>query len=316
MREALWWMTWMALACAAPARAYTLAVVPFGDADAALIDAVRTEAGALTGATVVSRDQTHADVRSAAEAGLLCGAEDDDCLVRLALFTHADTLVSVSATADGNALAVRMVAVDAEHGTRVGAASVRLAPPRRRAVIANAVEEVLTPERVLGSVVVETSPPDATIWVDGEARGTGPKLALRLRKGSHELPAERAGHRAAQASVDVDAGDHLVVPLELPRDANATAHVVPVHEEPAEPPAESPRVMVGVVSMIVGGVLFASGVGTALVLDTVLTGSSTGDARTRDTMLRTERVAAVVAAVGVPVVVMGAVLALVAPSAE
>ncbi len=74
-----------------------------------------------------------------------------------------------------------------------------------------------TEETETGSLLVETSPPGATVLLDGERIGTTPLEAFGVETGRYELALERPMFRPTIAAVDVLAGQPATLsqPLEL-----------------------------------------------------------------------------------------------------
>jgi hypothetical protein len=69
-----------------------------------------------------------------------------------------------------------------------------------------------------GTVRLEVSPEDASIYVDGVFRGTGSDLRkVTLPEGRHRLEVVRPGYRTLERDVDVTAGEVEVVDVDLPR---------------------------------------------------------------------------------------------------
>ena len=69
-----------------------------------------------------------------------------------------------------------------------------------------------------GTLRLDVSPADASIYVDGMFRGTGQDLRrLNLPPGRHRLEVVRPGYRTLERDVEVQAGETEQVQLELPR---------------------------------------------------------------------------------------------------
>lgn len=69
-----------------------------------------------------------------------------------------------------------------------------------------------------GTVRLEVSPADASIYVDGVFRGTGSDLRkVTLPEGRHRLEVVRPGYRTLERDIDVTAGEVEVVDVDLPR---------------------------------------------------------------------------------------------------
>lgn len=300
MREALWVIIALLALGVRPALAGSLAVVSFGDAGGELAGDVRAAVARLDGVSVLPAKATRDEIGSAAEAGLVCGATSDECLVRLALFAHVDQLVSVAATRSERGLDLELLLVDAALARRTATATASIPDGERRpAAVEDAVLALLVPDRVLGALRVTSTPSGAAIFVDGIESGlTGTSRALRLKKGRHDVEVRMARHRTVAASVDVLPGAETSLHAPLKED-------LPPQRTVAEPPA---ALTPGVVATWAGGVLFVAGGGTAIVIDFVLATSGAGNAESRSNMLTVERVAGVVAAVGALVGIGGVVL--------
>jgi len=69
-----------------------------------------------------------------------------------------------------------------------------------------------------GTLRLDVSPADASIYVDGMFRGTGQDLRrLNLPPGRHRLEVVRPGYRTLERDVEVQAGETEQVQLDLPR---------------------------------------------------------------------------------------------------
>jgi len=69
-----------------------------------------------------------------------------------------------------------------------------------------------------GSVRLQINPRDASVYVDGEFRGSGRQATnLRLRPGRHRIEVVRPGFRTVEREVDVQAGQSTDVEFELER---------------------------------------------------------------------------------------------------
>jgi PEGA domain len=69
-----------------------------------------------------------------------------------------------------------------------------------------------------GTVRLEVSPSDASIYVDGVFRGTGQDLRkVTLPEGTHRLEVVRPGYRTLERDVEVTAGETEEVDIDLPR---------------------------------------------------------------------------------------------------
>jgi hypothetical protein len=72
--------------------------------------------------------------------------------------------------------------------------------------------------RERGTLRLDVSPADASIYVDGMFRGTGDDLRrLSLPAGRHRLEVVRPGYRTLERDVEVQAGETEEVDVELPR---------------------------------------------------------------------------------------------------
>jgi hypothetical protein len=69
-----------------------------------------------------------------------------------------------------------------------------------------------------GSVRLDLKPADASVYVDGEFRGSGRRAeTLRLAPGRHRLEVVRPGYRTVEREIDVRPGDNARVEIELGR---------------------------------------------------------------------------------------------------
>ncbi len=66
-------------------------------------------------------------------------------------------------------------------------------------------------EKRTGSLRVESEPPGATLWVDGEPAGTTPQRIKRLEAGRHEIRLEYPKHEPYEKEVRIVAGEELTV---------------------------------------------------------------------------------------------------------
>jgi hypothetical protein len=69
--------------------------------------------------------------------------------------------------------------------------------------------DVVVPVEV-GYVIIESEPPDARIFLDGEDVGLTP-TAIEVSVGEHQLAIMKKGYRRWQASIDVKKGPETVV---------------------------------------------------------------------------------------------------------
>ncbi len=70
-------------------------------------------------------------------------------------------------------------------------------------VVAYAVGSYPLPERSSGEITVKTTPPGATIFVDGTHRGSSPLRVSGLRPGTHQLRAFLPGYKGMVLRVEV-----------------------------------------------------------------------------------------------------------------
>jgi hypothetical protein len=69
-----------------------------------------------------------------------------------------------------------------------------------------------------GTLHLELSPADASVYVDGEFRGSGRRVEnLRLAPGRHRIEVVRPGYRTVEREIDVRAGENSRVEIELGR---------------------------------------------------------------------------------------------------
>ncbi|HLF06378.1 MAG TPA: PEGA domain-containing protein, partial [Thermoplasmata archaeon] len=77
-----------------------------------------------------------------------------------------------------------------------------------------------------GFIRLNVTPPDASVYMDGEFVGTASRVSrlhgdLRLAPGEHRIEVVRPGYRAVSRMVKVVSGDHRTIDLELERNAAA-----------------------------------------------------------------------------------------------
>ena len=75
------------------------------------------------------------------------------------------------------------------------------------------------PERFVGTVVVESRPVGAKVFVDGKGMGVTPVTIPDVRVGSHVVRLEMAGHRRWSKSIRVVAGERERVAASLEEEA-------------------------------------------------------------------------------------------------
>jgi hypothetical protein len=97
----------------------------------------------------------------------------------------------------------RDVTVRAGQPERVSATLQRAARPAPKAAA--------RPEVFVGSLVIDSRPTGARIFVDGRAVGTTPLSVPDVQAGSHVVRLELEGHRPWTASVRVAAGQRVEV---------------------------------------------------------------------------------------------------------
>lgn len=69
-----------------------------------------------------------------------------------------------------------------------------------------------------GTLRLDVNPPDASVYVDGEFRGSGRRVEnLRLAPGRHRIEVVRPGYRTVEREVDVRPGDSSRLEIELER---------------------------------------------------------------------------------------------------
>src|SRR5207245_11614738 len=70
----------------------------------------------------------------------------------------------------------------------------------------------------IGTLRVDAQPPDASVYVDGEFRGTARQLqALSLPAGRHRLGIVRPGYRTVEREVEIQPGHTTTLEAELAR---------------------------------------------------------------------------------------------------
>jgi hypothetical protein len=74
-----------------------------------------------------------------------------------------------------------------------------------------------TPGRYTGSLVIDSQPPGATVFIDGKQVGTTPLQLRAVDAGSHVVRLERAGHNRWTSAVRIVAGEQIKVSAALER---------------------------------------------------------------------------------------------------
>jgi hypothetical protein len=69
--------------------------------------------------------------------------------------------------------------------------------------------------RFIGQLVIQSSPPGATVFIDGEPAGETPLKSLRVRAGSHAIRIELAKFRRWTTAIHVPAGSQTNVTATL-----------------------------------------------------------------------------------------------------
>ncbi len=188
--------------------------------------------------------------------------------------------------------------VEAALARRTGAVHALVPEGEHRAsAVADAVAELLTPDKVLGALVVDSAPPAAAVKVDGNAAGAAP-ARVRVRAGTHDVAVSLPGYVPARRRVDVRPGAETPLRLVLKPLSTPPPGSAPVSAGPSA----------GLIAAITGGAIVAVGAGTAVTLDVILESGGTGDFAARDAMLNVEKVAAVAAVAGGVVVAAGAAM--------
>jgi hypothetical protein len=69
-----------------------------------------------------------------------------------------------------------------------------------------------------GTLRLDLNPSDASVYVDGEFRGSGSRVEnLRLAPGRHRIEVVRPGYRTVEREIEVRPGDNNRVQIELER---------------------------------------------------------------------------------------------------
>ncbi|MCA9595459.1 MAG: PEGA domain-containing protein [Myxococcales bacterium] len=94
----------------------------------------------------------------------------------------------------------------------------------------------------VGEVNIVTTPPGASVSVDGEAQPGETPMIVKLPPGAHKISISSAGYENMDVDVDVTAGQRSDQNLELKatEDATPVAAPPPVEETPMPPPTEAP----------------------------------------------------------------------------
>lgn len=281
---------------AAPARAADAALIVFGEAASELEPTVRKALGGVNRLRLTPAGVTATDLAAARGAGLACGPESDECLVKLALYLRVEQLVALSAARTPEGITMDLTLIDAGLGKRTSAVSTIVTAQRREAKIEDAVLLLAAPDTYFAVVELNVIPADSRVLVDGEPQEAG---RLRLRVGQHVIAVSHPGHVEQEVSLMIRPATTTGLSFTLrPLSAPAGGETAP-----------RPLFVPGVVVAAVGGAAAVLGGATALILDaSLLTEGAISGAEAREGALATERVAAGIAAVGVVAAAAGAVL--------
>lgn len=90
-----------------------------------------------------------------------------------------------------------------------------------------------------GSLFIESDPPEATLFVDGEPRGTTPMRVDPLSTGSHDVRLELDGHRTHEGTVEIRADRTALVrqtlqPEHAAEEPTASGRLTLTSEPPAQ----------------------------------------------------------------------------------
>ena len=188
------------------------------EATRVLIDALRgfasLRAVALSDVTTILGAEANAALRACA---------DDACSARVLAGVGVSRLVVGELHPSGPGAVVTLRLVDAAPPAAERARATREigAPVEERltaALIAAAVD--LFPERAarsFGTLIVETGPSGAGIWLDGAPLGTAPLPPQSVKAGPHLLEVKAPGHRSERLTVEVSLGQRTSVTVDLHR---------------------------------------------------------------------------------------------------
>ena len=95
------------------------------------------------------------------------------------------------------------------------------------ALVASLLDGLSGTHLLFGSLAVQSSPPGATVAVNGKTVGTAPLSLRGLPVGAVEISGELEGHEAARATLTIVDGSTTNASLSLPRSTGTLALVVP-----------------------------------------------------------------------------------------
>jgi hypothetical protein len=183
------------------------------DVTEAVITPARDEVAPATPRAAAARDVAPA---GQIDAALLVHSTPSGAVVTVDGVTRGTTPVAVRGLALGTRVVVvsrpgyrevaRQVVLTNQRPSRTLEIDLAPVPRQSAAAPARATRE--------GSVVIESRPTGATVFVDGKRAGVTP-LTLILPVGEHDVRLEHAGHRAVTTKVDVKASERARVAARL-----------------------------------------------------------------------------------------------------
>ena len=107
-------------------------------------------------------------------------------------------------------------------------------------IAASSLASSQVPSGASGTLSVQTTPPEATVIVDGEVRGTSPIILPNLAPGAHRVVIKRAGFLENSADVEVTAGRTTTLDRALsPEPRTGTGRQSPPKQTAPAPPQRS-----------------------------------------------------------------------------
>lgn len=195
---------------------------------------------------IQAAEKTAATLDAVKRLGLACDSGDVDCLIRVGALTGATIVVKGLLSADGDAFALDLVAVDVNGLRERGRVRVKVPATGegRRAALGSAVVGVLRPEAWRGQLKVAVSQRGASVVVDGVPRGFAPLSGpIELTPGPHAVFVGLEGFAAWKESVEVVYADEVLIDVVLVpglAEAAPTFSTKPVLAPPEPLPAAPP----------------------------------------------------------------------------
>jgi hypothetical protein len=189
-----------------------LAVVVYGDASAPLVSALHDGLAGLDDVVVQAADETRLKTGIAAELGVRCTAEDEECHRRLGSILLVDLVVAASfTTTDATTVDAFVVAATAADAGRV---QMMLPADAAAPTLALLAGLLLQPEREDGVLALRTDDPSLRVGIDGAPLAPlPPHGVVHLAAGPHRLVVSSNAGPTRRVDVDVRAGDVTTLTL-------------------------------------------------------------------------------------------------------